>query len=145
MLTNVLFFVMAVMVSIYVILPIVQARTGALRKTSHKGNHRAADLEDRKNSIYSAIKEIEFDYQMGKLSEEDYDELRQQYKNDAVGLMKQLDKVAPKAAVGKKGTRQAAGKKSNGAVEFCWLCGTNVTADDHFCPQCGNTLGEVSN
>ena len=61
------------------------------RQGKISGNHVAGDLLDRKETVYAAIKEIEFDYQMGKLSEEDFQQLRQQYKDEAVSILKQLD------------------------------------------------------
>lgn len=49
-------------------------------------------LEDDKLELYSAIKEIDFDYEMGKLSDEDYKQLRQNYVYDAAQVLKQIEK-----------------------------------------------------
>ncbi|MDN5348058.1 MAG: hypothetical protein PWP65_1622 [Clostridia bacterium] len=45
-------------------------------------------LEQEKGSAFTALAEIEFDYRMQKLSEEDYRALRQQYKSRAIKLLK---------------------------------------------------------
>ncbi|WP_227762944.1 hypothetical protein [Zhaonella formicivorans] len=45
-------------------------------------------LEREKESVFTALAEIEFDYQMGKLSEEDYNFLQQKYKRQAVDILK---------------------------------------------------------
>lgn len=49
-------------------------------------------LEDDKLELYSAIKEIDFDYGMGKLSEQDYKELRNEYLHKASLILKEIEK-----------------------------------------------------
>lgn len=48
-------------------------------------------LEDRKESLLSAIKDIEFDYGLGKLSREDFEELRDKYKVEAASALREID------------------------------------------------------
>jgi hypothetical protein len=96
-------------------------------------NHVAADLLDRKETVYAAIKEIEFDYQMGKLSEEDFQQLRQQYKDEAVAILKQLD-----TAQGAKSKKSS--KKSDAATRFCSQCGSKIAQADKFCSSCGSRI-----
>jgi hypothetical protein len=48
----------------------------------------------QKEEAYVAIKEAEFDWQMGKLSEEDYHLLRTRYEARALEAMAQLDQVS---------------------------------------------------
>lgn len=59
----------------------------------------------QKESAYAAIKELDFDYNMGKLSEEDYQELKQQYKQKAVALLQQIDALSARSNI--KGTVNA--------------------------------------
>lgn len=44
-------------------------------------------LNEKKNIYISEIKDIEFDYGLGKLSEEDYNELLENYKTKAAEIM----------------------------------------------------------
>ena len=44
------------------------------------------------------IKDLEFDYQVGKLSEEDYQLYDQRLRRQAVGLLQQIEQVAPMSA-----------------------------------------------
>ncbi len=139
--TLIMFFLLSVAVSLFVVYPIVKTKTGFSYKEG--SNHRARDLEERKEAIYAAIKEIEFDYQMGKLSEEDFKELRQQYKEEAIGLLKKIDQIQKKQF--KKHTKS---KKPTATqihsdtkeIHYCWMCGTAVTDSDKFCVNCGNQL-----
>lgn len=48
----------------------------------------------QKEEAYAAIKEAEFDRQMGKLSEEDYHLLRAKYEARALAAIAQLDQIS---------------------------------------------------
>jgi hypothetical protein len=61
-------------------------------------NDRLTDLVGRKDAVLTAIKELEFDYRMGKLSDEDYQRLDQRLRRQAIGLMQQIEKLAPESA-----------------------------------------------
>jgi len=50
-----------------------------------------ARWEKQKASAYAAIKEAEFDRQMGKLTDEDYRLLREKYEAQALEALAQLD------------------------------------------------------
>ncbi|MBM4256653.1 MAG: hypothetical protein FJ147_12250 [Deltaproteobacteria bacterium] len=50
--------------------------------------------EKQKADAYSAIKEAEFDQQMGKLTDEDYRILREKYETRALEALAQLDRIA---------------------------------------------------
>lgn len=50
--------------------------------------------EKQKAEAYAAIKEVEFDRQMGKLSDEDYRLLRDRYERQALEALAQLDRLA---------------------------------------------------
>jgi hypothetical protein len=54
----------------------------------------AARWEKQKADAYSAIREAEFDRQMGKLTGEDYQMLREKYEARAIEALAQLDRLA---------------------------------------------------
>ena len=56
---------------------------------------RRLELSEEKASVYRALKEIEFDYEAGHLSEEDYRPLRDRYESRAAALLHALDALAP--------------------------------------------------
>lgn len=101
------------------------------RAANFKSNHQAEDWQARKEEIYAAIRDIDFDYRMGKLSQEDYNTLREQYKSEAISLMKKIDALT-------LGVRPAKGKKA--ASKFCHNCGEPAGAGDKFCTACGESL-----
>ena len=51
------------------------------------------ELKDKKDGVYATIRELEFDLSMDKLTEEDFQILKRQYTQEAVGYMKEMDKL----------------------------------------------------
>ena len=47
------------------------------------------DAEREKESIFTTLGEIEFDYRMQKLEEDDYESLRRKYRSKAVSILKE--------------------------------------------------------
>lgn len=60
----------------------------------HLFRSRAGDLEVEKRSLLKAIKEVEFDHLMGKMSDADASALSALYRKRAVEILKELDEVA---------------------------------------------------
>ncbi len=56
------------------------------------------DLIQRKDAVMRSIKEVEFDYHTGKLSEEDYEAYDQRMRQQAIGLIRQIEKRSPEVA-----------------------------------------------
>lgn len=139
MATIILFLLLTFAVSLFVVYPIVTSRTRFARGSVGASNHKATDLIERKENIYAQIKDIEFDYQTGKLSETDFQGLRQQYKNEAIQILKQIDSRQKQVRGRRKGSKKA--KKGNGkAANYCWACGMAVIASDKYCANCGNNI-----
>ena len=90
------------------------------------------NLLSAREATYSAIKDLETDHAMGKLSDTDYGTLRAKYEGKALAILQQLDAVQPKI----QQTARAA--VPNGA---CAQCGTPIVAGAKFCRGCGASLG----
>jgi hypothetical protein len=56
-----------------------------------------ADLEARKEAKYRQIRDAETDHASGKLSDEDYRRLDGELRNEAVDILKKLDRLRPSA------------------------------------------------
>lgn len=59
---------------------------------------RRDELNEEKTATYRALKELEFDYQAGHLSQDDYAELRSRYEGQAAHILKMLDTLPPRPA-----------------------------------------------
>jgi hypothetical protein len=113
-------------------------------------------LKKSKEDVYAAIKEMDMDFGMGKISEEDYQDLKSRYKSKALHILKELDGVERGEdvdAVIEGEVRQlrrktetesesANGKESEGQINFCPECGKRVAPKDNFCKGCGKKLRE---
>ncbi len=73
----------------FVALPLFR---GARQETA-AGDEELSELQARKTAAYTAIKELQFEYELGNLSPSDHRELEEKYKTRAVGIMKELDGV----------------------------------------------------
>ncbi len=65
-----------------IVLPLTQ--TDMSQEEPPKIDFTLAELEEEKESSYFAIKEAEFDYKIGKLSDEDFEIVKNQYSRKAV-------------------------------------------------------------
>jgi len=75
--------------------------------------------EERQEAALEALREIEFEYQTGKLLEADYLALRNQYATLALGA------------------RDSIAERSGAADHGCPSCGEPISAGTRFCPRCG--------
>jgi hypothetical protein len=57
------------------------------------GEDRRGELEREKKALLKSIKEVEFDREMGKMSATDADEIVQFYRNRAIEILKEIDRI----------------------------------------------------
>jgi len=95
------------------------------------------DLRLHRDMSYSAIMELDFDYEIGNLSSADYQKLREEYRDKAAAILKEMDRHQqdiPKmieAAVMKARKRKGL---------YCPSCGALSERGARFCSQCGTRL-----
>lgn len=114
-----------------------------------------SELGARRDSVYEAIRDLRFDYQVGKVSEADFQIFDGQLKSQAVGVLKQIDELnaaesdpdldarleAEIVALRRNGHSPAAARAETGAAAgFCAKCGNKLKAGDRFCGKCGAML-----
>ncbi len=58
---------------------------------------RLGTLIGRKEAVMTAIKDLEFDYHVGKLDDEDYQRYDQRLRRQAIGLIQQIEQLAPQS------------------------------------------------
>src|SRR3989338_6174730 len=54
-------------------------------------NEALGELIHKKEVVYTSIKDLDFDYRTGKLSEDDYKELKEKYEVEALHILKDID------------------------------------------------------
>ncbi|HSR91040.1 MAG TPA: zinc ribbon domain-containing protein [Gemmatimonadales bacterium] len=103
------------------------------------------DLEETPKGIaLAALREIEFDRETGKLSDEDYAALKAKYSEEALALLRaeenaQTSEAAPDRI---EAMVEARLRTLRGAGPLaCPRCGPRPEADAIFCSNCGDRLG----
>ena len=95
-------------------------------------------LEQDKVTVLRAIKDLEFDFGMKKVSEADYQDMLGRLKQRALLIMEQLDLIPPDAPA-----KSAAKTVAASRAAVCPRCSTSNDGDAKFCKQCGEKLGSV--
>jgi hypothetical protein len=111
-------------------------------------------LTEKKERIYEAIKDADFEYQAGKLSEADYRSMRADFLSQAAETIARLDDLGQPPAPSREAAppRQAESpevpsgptcsscEQSNPPeAQFCYRCGAGIAIPAD-CPQCGAEL-----
>ena len=128
----------------------------------------SALLAERERTLGS-LQELEFDYSLGKVPEEDYPIQRVSLIQRGADILRRLDEISPQKAQDDRDAqieRAIASRRRNGtgksperideeiesmissrrmgrkekSVGFCPKCGKPVMASDKFCPACGKAL-----
>jgi hypothetical protein len=108
------------------------------------GQRTRAALEREKHLTLRAIKDLEFDRAMGKLSEEDFKEMSGRLRVRAAGLIKQLDAGAGYRTQVEQDLAKRLGANAEAVAtptnRACASCSTENDADARFCKSCGQKL-----
>ncbi len=83
----------------------------------------------QRDSAYDAIRDLDFDYQMGKLSQADYEQLRDRYKARAAQALQKIDAVAGTAGAGERIEDEVARLRQRKAAVTAEGAGTGAAAD----------------
>ena len=108
-------------------------------------------LLNRKAVVYSNLKELEFEYKLGRLADGDYRRLEAGYKSeaalvlqqlDALGVEKNLDETLERDVAARRGKRPGGGAGKGAAQEAvqCPSCGAETPRGKRFCADCGHRL-----
>ena len=83
--------VISLAVALYVVRPLLDRNPAPV----YIEDDRLTDLLSRKDVVLRAIKDLEFDRNVGKLEEVDFVRFNQSLSRQALGLMQQIEKIAP--------------------------------------------------
>jgi hypothetical protein len=106
-------------------------------------------LLDRKAVVYSNLKDLEFEYKMGRLSDADFKQLEAGYKNDAAIILQRLDQLdasenldqaIEKDIAERKARLYASSSKGTQDSFRCPSCFAEIIAGKKYCPDCGRRL-----
>jgi len=162
-----IFFTLGILifVGVFLYMPFLERRARRVTVEEHETSTLLAERE----RVVNSLQELEFDYKLGKVPEEDYPTQRANLLQRGADILRKLDELAPQsvqsdkdavveralAARRKKNSSQKGGltdddiesmisARRRGRKEksagFCPKCGKPVMASDKFCPACGKAL-----
>ncbi len=130
----------AMAMAVYVVLPLLSAETagGALPLDVTL----LGDLKRRRLVVYDNLKDLEFEFQSGKIARDDYASLRTNYLSEAAGLMAATQEAEllrqDDAVVEREIAARRAQRKTPTEVEYtCSACGYENPLPVKFCGECG--------
>jgi hypothetical protein len=98
-------------------------------------------LDERKASIYENLRDLQFEYRVGKLSDADYQHSKQNLQKDLAVVMAEVDKL--KAQLNGHATPlPVAPPKPDGHT--CPSCGAKFEKELKFCGECGKPMKVVT-
>ena len=132
--------VIVAVVFIFVFRPFIttRGRIGEADAGSGRGNQLLVDRE----ALYDAIRELDFDYRMGKVEEGRLSRDRSRYESRAVELMRAIEETTgPPVGIEDRIEQEIAAlrERDTGA---CAGCGDSTPEGARFCPRCGKALSE---
>ncbi|MDX1980122.1 MAG: hypothetical protein SFV51_07630 [Bryobacteraceae bacterium] len=102
-------------------------------------------LDDRKAAIYESLRDLQFEFRVGKLSDEDYQKSKQELQRELAGVMAEIDKL--KAQLGVQVATAAAPAKArkqdksvNAGIYVCPHCQAKFDQPLKFCGECGKPM-----
>lgn len=103
-------------------------------------------LDERKNAIYENLRDLQFEYRVGKLSDEDYQKSKNTLQAELAQVMAEIDKT--KAELGIEAASKAPAAKQKAAAPvaasagyWCPHCGADFKDPLKFCGECGKPMG----
>ena len=145
------------LVGMYLYMPFLR---GYGRRVTHE-EHELSSLMAERDRVLSSLQELDFDFKLGKIPEDDYPAQRTNLLQKGADVLRKIDSLTEKhghdhdsiKSVKKSAAKDkpadedlesmiAARRKSRkGRFDgFCPKCGKPVMATDRFCPSCGKSL-----
>ena len=101
-------------------------------------------LDERKVAIYENLRDLQFEYRLGKLSDQDYQQTKLDLQRELAGVMAEIDRVKAEIAAGKIPVPAPELVKAPvtkaPATYICPSCKTEFDQPLKFCGECGKPM-----
>ena len=99
-----------------------------------------AHLDERKAAIYDNLRDLQFEYRVGKLSDADYQLTKKDLQKELAGVMAEVDRVKLQL----QGARAPAPKPKPAQDPLtCPHCSAHFELELKFCGECGKPMKAV--
>jgi hypothetical protein len=99
-------------------------------------------LEDRKQAIYENLRDLQFEYRLGKLSDGDYQQTKQALQKELAGVLAETEAVMARLGLQANRTKVAVQKSvpQTKIGSVCPHCGARFAQLLKFCGECGKAM-----
>ena len=110
-------------------------------------------LEERKATIYDNLRDLQFEYRVGKLSDQDYQQTKKDLQKELAGVLAAIDSIQPPAKKPrpseKSGDTPGSQRKTTTPPRMqacppsgvlCPHCGAKFASAMKFCGECGKPI-----
>ena len=98
-----------------------------------------AHLEQRKAQIYENLRDLQFEFRVGKLSDADYQKTKLDLQRELAKVLAEIDSIQP-APQAKQAAAAAAVAPKPKAGRKCPHCGASFPQALKFCGECGKAM-----
>ena len=98
-------------------------------------------LDERKAAIYENLRDLQFEYRVGKLSDQDYQGAKRDLQKELAGVMAEVDRLKARIAEGgfvPPSVPESLKPDTTGLV--CAFCGAHFEKELKFCGECGKPM-----
>ncbi len=126
----------------FVVLPLFMKSSSFIY--DYEAQKPSSDLDallKRKQKIMNDIKDLDFEYQLGKMSDGDYQSLRQASLSEVAHVMQKVDNLPSNGKITDESIEKLIAKKRQKRSEKkCSSCGVINPLTSKFCSACGHSL-----
>ena len=98
-------------------------------------------LDERKAAIYESLRDLQFEYRLNKLSDEDYQTTKKELQKELAQVMAETDRIKGELPQPVKVAASPVPVKRKNA---CPSCGAEFDKALKFCGECGKPMGPAS-
>jgi len=99
-------------------------------------------LEERKAAIYESLRDLQFEYRLNKLSDQDYQATKIELQKELAHVLAETDRIKTELAQSGKAPQPVAVSKTPAARKYvCPGCGAEFEKVLKFCGECGKPMG----
>jgi hypothetical protein len=99
-----------------------------------------AHLEQRKAQIYENLRDLQFEFRVGKLSDADYQKTKLDLQRELAKVLAEIDSMGPAVKAKAAAAPAAAVAKSKADGKKCPHCGATFVQPLKFCGECGKAM-----
>jgi len=98
-------------------------------------------LDERKAAIYENLRDLQFEYRLGKLSDADYQTTKQDLQKELAAVLAEVDKLSASLGTAAAAKPAQAPKATARKAGFtCPTCNAAFDKDLKFCGECGKPM-----